>query len=193
MALVVGADGLIESPTVGGVEAIRTLVELATRSPLAIRQVPSANGNGNAKGGAAPPDASRIGQPAPDLELRDLDENRVELKDLYGDRTVAIFWNPGCGFCQQMLPALKALELSSPEHTTQLVVISSGNPDQIRQDGLRSPVLLDPNAEAMRAFGAGGTPMGVVIENGRIASPIAAGGPAVLELIGVDRGDGPLA
>jgi peroxiredoxin/uncharacterized membrane protein YphA (DoxX/SURF4 family) len=191
MALVVGADGLIESPTVGGVEAIRTLVGQATRSPLVIRQVPSANGNGN--GGAAPADASRVGQPAPDLELHDLDDNRVELKDLYGDRTVAIFWNPGCGFCQQMLPELKALELSSPERATQLVVISSGEPDQIRQDRLRSRVLLDPEAEAMRAFGAGGTPMGVVIEDGRIASPVAAGGPAVLELIAADRGDGPLA
>jgi peroxiredoxin/uncharacterized membrane protein YphA (DoxX/SURF4 family) len=191
MALVVGADGLIETPTVGGAEAIRTLVEQATRSPLMIRQVPNGNGRGN--GRAAAPDASRVGQLAPDLELHDLHENRVELKDLYGDRTVAIFWNPGCGFCQQMLPELKALELSPPDRTTQLVVISSGEPDQIRRDGLRSRVLLDPEAEAMRAFGAGGTPMGVVIEGGRIASPVAAGGPAVLELIGAGRGDGPLA
>jgi hypothetical protein len=92
-----------------------------------------------------------------------------------------------------MLPELKALELSSPERAAQLVLISSGEPDQIRRDGLRPRVLLDPEAEAMRAFGAGGTPMGVVIENGRIASPVAAGGPAVLELIAADRGDGPLA
>jgi peroxiredoxin/uncharacterized membrane protein YphA (DoxX/SURF4 family) len=105
MALVVGADGLIQSPTAGGVEAIRTLVGRATRLPLVIRHVPSANGdgaaNGNGNGRAAPADASRVGQPAPDLELHDLDDNRVELKDLYGDRTVAIFWNPGCGFASR--------------------------------------------------------------------------------------------
>lgn len=189
MALVVGADGLIESPTVAGAEAIRTLVGQATRPTLVVRHVPSANGNG----GAPPTDASRIGEPAPDLALPDLDDNRVELRDLYGDRTVAIFWNPGCGFCQQMLPELKALEVSSPQRAARLVVISSGEPDQIRQQGLRSRVLLDSDAAAMRAFGAAGTPMGVAIEDGRIASPVAAGGPAVLELIGASRSDGTLA
>jgi peroxiredoxin/uncharacterized membrane protein YphA (DoxX/SURF4 family) len=191
MALVVGADGLIASPTVGGAEAIRALVGEATRSPLVIRQVPSANGNGNGRTG--PPDASNVGQPAPDLALQDLDDNRVMLTEVYGDRTVAIFWNPSCSFCRQILPELKAFERSAPERATQILVISSGEPDQIRQDRLRSRVMLDPEAEAMRAFGAGGTPMGVVIEDGRIASPVAVGGPAVLELIAADRGDGRLA
>jgi len=52
MAVVIGPDGRIASPTVGGPEAITTLVAQATRPALAIRQhVPSANGNGN---GAAP-------------------------------------------------------------------------------------------------------------------------------------------
>ena len=190
MALVVGADGLIQSPTVGGTEAIRTLVRQATRPPLTVRQVRSAHENGR---NGSPAAEDRIGQPAPELELHDLDDNRVELKDLYADRTVAIFWNPGCGFCQQMLPELRALELRAPERAAQLVVISSGEPDQVRQDGLRSRVLLDPESEAMRAFGAEGTPMGVVIQDGVIASPVAAGGPAVLELIEASSGHGPLA
>jgi hypothetical protein len=34
----------------------------------------------------------------------------------------------------------------------------------------------------MDAFGAHGTPMGVLIENGRVASPVAAGADAVLAL-----------
>lgn len=195
MALVVGAEGLILSPTVGGGEAIRTLVGQATGSPLVIRHVPSANANANGNGNhrPVPDDVSMIGQLAPDLQLADLEDNRVGLKELYGERTVAIFWNPGCGFCQQMLPELKALELSSPKRPVKIVVISGGEPDQVRQDGLRSRVLLDPESTAMRAFGAGGTPMGVVIEDGRIASPVAAGGPAVLELISASRSDGPLA
>jgi hypothetical protein len=44
-------------------------------------------------------------------------------------------------------------------------------------------VLMDADGEAMRAFGAGGTPMGVLAERGRIASHLAAGADAVVELI----------
>jgi peroxiredoxin/uncharacterized membrane protein YphA (DoxX/SURF4 family) len=188
MAVVVGTDGLIMSPAVGGVDAIRTLVEQAARPMLAVRQVPLEDGNGNrnAHGAAkADPDISRVGEPAPELVLEDLDGERIALKDLYAERTVAIFWNPGCGFCQRMLPDLQALEASSPTGAPRLIVITSGDLEQTREHALRSQVLVDPESEAMSAFGAGGTPIGVLVENGRIASPPAAGADAVFELIRV--------
>ncbi len=34
----------------------------------------------------------------------------MELEDFRGEETMVLFWNPGCGFCQQMLPDLKAWE-----------------------------------------------------------------------------------
>lgn len=181
MALVIGADGLIASPAVGGVEAIRTLVAQATRPALAVRHVPSANGHQN---GASPPppDTSRVGQAAPELVLADLDGHAVALKDLYAERTLAVFWNPGCGFCQRMLPDLKAFEDDPPAGAPQLVVISSGDPEQTREQGIRSRVLTDPEGQAMGAFDAHGTPMGVLIEEGRIASHVAAGADAVFGL-----------
>ena len=186
MALVIGADGVILSPTVGGRERITTLVAQATRTRLAVRQVPSANGHQN---GAAPrpapppPDISRVGERAPELVLTSLDGERVALKDLYARRTVAVFWNPGCGFCQRMLPDLKAFEHTALPGSPRLVVISSGDPDRVREQELHSTVLLDSDSEAMSAFGAGGTPMGVLVDEGRIASPVAAGADAVFELI----------
>ena len=61
-------------------------------------------------------------------------------------------------------------------------MISAGDPDSLREHELGSLVLLDPDSEALEAFGAGGTPMGVLIEHGRIASPLAAGADAVLQL-----------
>jgi hypothetical protein len=42
--------------------------------------------------------------------------------------------------------------------------------------------MLDPKGRAMDAFGVHGTPMGVLVENGRVASPVAAGADAVLAL-----------
>jgi hypothetical protein len=44
-------------------------------------------------------------------------------------------------------------------------------------------MVLDPEGSAMRAFGASGTPMAVLVDaSGRIASPLAAGSREVLAL-----------
>ena len=186
MAVVIGADGRIASPAVGGAEAITTLMTQATRPVLAVRQhvphrkwQPAHRGRGRPPAG---PDTTRVGDPAPALSLSDLDGRQVALSDLYVERTLALFWNPGCGFCQQMLPDLKAFEDDPPAGAPQLVVISIGDRDEVREHGLRSPVLLDSDGSAMRAFEANGTPMGVLVEDGKIASPVAAGAMAVFEL-----------
>ena len=52
--------------------------------------------------------------------------------------------------------------------------------------GLRSPVLVEsPGMSVGRQFVAGGTPMAVLVDaEGKIASELAAGAPAVLELAG---------
>jgi peroxiredoxin/uncharacterized membrane protein YphA (DoxX/SURF4 family) len=189
MAVVIGADGRVMSPTVGGLEAIRTLVGQviaagSIEGALTVRQVPTANGRRDQPAPApSRPAVSRVGQLAPELALRDLDGGLIALTDLYRERTVAIFWNPGCGFCQRMLPDLRALEDDPPDRAPQIVVLSGGEPDAVRELALRSRVLLDSDGEAMQAFGAGGTPMGVQIEGGRIATPVAVGADAVLALI----------
>ena len=182
-AVVVAADGVIRSPVVGGAEAIGHLVTQMTQYALAVIQAPASNGHHNGNGSPPSGERSRVGQPAPELTLRDLDGNRVALAEVYGDRAVAIFWNPDCGFCQRMLPELRAFEEHPPEGAPRLLVISAGDRDRIGQDGIRSTLLLDPDSTAMGAFDARGTPMGVLIAEGRIASPVAAGADAVFELI----------
>ena len=79
--------------------------------------MPAANGHqngGEPRPAPPPPDTSRVGEHAPELVLVDLDGQQVALKDLYAERTVAIFWNPGCGFCQRMLSDLKTFEDDPP-------------------------------------------------------------------------------
>jgi hypothetical protein len=54
--------------------------------------------------------------------------------------------------------------------------------------GLRSPVVLDQNFGVGSAFGASGTPSAVLVdEEGRIASEVAVGAPAVLSLAGASQ------
>ena len=95
-----------------------------------------------------------------------------------------LFWNPGCCFCQQMLPDLKAWEKNHPEGAPRLLVVSAGTEQANRKQGFSTPTLvLDYNFAAGRAFGASGTPRAVLVDaEGKIASEVARGAPAVLEL-----------
>jgi thiol-disulfide isomerase/thioredoxin len=139
---------------------------------------------------AAPtvPAAQKVGEEAPEVKLPDLEANTVDLADFRGAKTLVLFWNPGCGFCQQLLPDLKEWESESPEGAPKLLVVSAGSEEANKEMGLTSPVLLDQNFATGRAFGASGTPSAVLVDaEGNVASEVAVGAPAVMELAGADR------
>lgn len=129
--------------------------------------------------------AAKIGEPAPIQKLPDLQGNNIDITDLKGYKKLALFWNPGCGFCRQIMDELKAWETGRPEKAPALLVISSGTIEQNRDLEFQSPIILDQGFSIGRSFGARGTPSAVIIdEDNKIASPIATGGPAVLKLLG---------
>jgi len=85
-----------------------------------------------------------------------------------------------------MLDDLKEWEAHPPPGAPKLLVVSSGTTEDNLAMNLRSRVVVDPNSLAASAFGAGGTPMAVLLDaKGRVASEVAAGAQAVLALAGV--------
>jgi peroxiredoxin/uncharacterized membrane protein YphA (DoxX/SURF4 family) len=199
-AVLVRADGMIDSPLALGADGIRSLVRntigaAAPRPTIPLRQVPSNRGavNGNGGGRTHPPvhaaaSTAKVGDPAPSPGLSTLDGTEVELSAYTDEPTVVLFWNPGCGFCRRMLDDLRAWETRGSKDVPRLVVVSTGSVEANREMGLSSPVLLDQGFAAGRAFGATGTPSAVLIDaGGTIASPVAVGAPDVLELAGAVR------
>jgi hypothetical protein len=94
-----------------------------------------------------------------------------------------LFWNPGCGFCQQMVEDVKALEARVKTKGPRLVLVSTGTVEDNRASDFRSPVLPYQSFAAGRALGVNGTPSAILVDGeGKIASSIAVGKPAVLEL-----------
>jgi thiol-disulfide isomerase/thioredoxin len=130
-----------------------------------------------------------MGELAPDFSLPDLSGKFVSLSDFRGDKTLVLFWRPSCGFCQRMLPDLKAWEANPPAGAPRLLVVSTDSVADNQAMGLRSPVLLDQDGMRVgRLFGATGTPMAVLVDaEGKIASELAAGAPAVLALAGAHQ------
>jgi len=196
-------DGQIASVLSQGADPIRALVASALGLP-ALLNVPSGNAlNGNALLMAAPTNGigsvpaanpSQSGQAAiararsraPDFSLPDLSGRTLSLANFWGSKTLLLFWNPGCGFCQRMLEDLKAWEANPPTGAPKLLVVSTGSAEENRALGLRSPVLLDQGMSVGNKFGANGTPMAVLVDaQGNVASEVAAGGAAVLALAGM--------
>jgi len=154
-AVVVYPDGTIGSPLAEGADAIRAIV------------------------------AHTVGlaTPVPTLKLPDLTGKIIDLADFRGSPTLVLFWNPNCGFCQQMLPDLKAWEAHLPEKAPKLLIVSTGSVKANRAMDLRSTVVLDQAFMIGRAFGATGTPTAVLVDAlGKIASEIATGAQPVMAL-----------
>jgi peroxiredoxin/uncharacterized membrane protein YphA (DoxX/SURF4 family) len=198
-AVLISADGKIASPVAGGAEGIRGLLSYAVGERPQLPMQPhqhQAEGqpcpNCGKVHAAAPtmPAAREIGEPAPEVKLADLEGTTVELEDFRGQQILVLFWNPGCGFCQQMLPEIKQWEENRPEGAPKLLFVSAGTEEANRDMKLSSKVVLDQQFAAGRAFGASGTPSAVLVDGeGRIASEVAVGAPAVLGLAGASRAE----
>jgi methylamine dehydrogenase accessory protein MauD len=188
-AVLVGPDGTIGSPLAAGPEAIKALVNQVVGPPTGAQTPtaapapsPAANVNGRAVDHRVPA-AARIGEPAPPINLPDLEGKTVSLADFKGKETLVLFWNPGSHICQGMLDELKALEADPPKGAPRLLVVSHGTVEVNRTMGFRSPVVLDQTLDTGRAFEASSAPSAVLVDRkGNIASELAVGAPAVLQL-----------
>jgi peroxiredoxin/uncharacterized membrane protein YphA (DoxX/SURF4 family) len=197
-AVLVRPDGTIGSPLAPGTGAIAALVAQTVGQPTTLPLLPTpTNGrcphcgqihDHHQNGHAVAPVPSQpplvpVGAPAPPLRLPDLTGTLIDLTAFRDHPTLVLFWNPGCGFCQQMLPDLRAWETHPPAGGPQLLVISTGTMEANQALGLHAPIVLDQGFSAGRAFGASGTPSAVLVDTqGHIASPVVVGATAVLAL-----------
>jgi len=184
-AVLVRQDGTIGSSLAQGADAIRALVSATLDGTLPM----TARNGQEAAAAPRPPAGPKIGEPAPDFSLPDLAGKTVKLSDFKGNRTLVLFWRPSCGFCERMLPDLKTWEKNARNGAPKLLVVSTDSVEVNKAMGLRSPVLIESSGMSVgQKFGAGGTPMAVLVDaEGKIASELAAGAPAVLELAGQEQ------
>jgi peroxiredoxin len=138
---------------------------------------------------ARPPDKGLpIGAPAPPFVLPDLAGAPRALSTLLEARrpVLLVFGSAGCDPCAALLPELVRWQR---EHapTMEVVVVSSGTPDENRQKlaGLAADrVLLQADSEVADAYAAQWTPGAVLIaRTGRIASAGAYGDQAIRALV----------
>ena len=121
------------------------------------------------------------GQPAPELDLPDLDGNRRSLADLTaaGRPVALVFSDPNCAACG---PTLARVADLYERRGTEFAVITRGQSHSIAKTG--ATVLLQRDHEAFDAYAVRAVPSAVVIDaDGRIASHLAVGPDAIEALL----------
>lgn len=121
-----------------------------------------------------------IGDPAGALTLPN-ERGVSALSEHAGAFVLLVFWDPSCGFCQELEGDLRRWEARS-DSAQRLIIASQGSADATRAAGF-AHVLEDQSGAAMRGFAGYGTPSAVLIDaTGQISSEIAHGRPEVMAL-----------
>ena len=121
---------------------------------------------------------AEIGKPAPPFELKDIDGKSVKLADSKGKIVVLEWFSAGCPFCVQAYSEKGALRKLPEELQAKGIVwlsIVSENPENdggkvanikkfMTSNGLKAPMLLDPDGKVGHAYGAKSTPHMFVID-----------------------------
>ncbi|WP_322770295.1 TlpA disulfide reductase family protein, partial [Frankia sp. Cr1] len=183
-ASLVYPDATVRSSPACGPERIRELVGQAAGMDGRALPMAGARKNAAAAAPAAATHGRRRGETAPTFTLPGLSGHPVSLGDFRGTEVLLLFWNPGCGFCREILDELKDWDAALPHDGPTLLVISTGDDDENRALGLRSPVLRDEGFTVGPTFGVHGTPMAVqVAADGTITSDVTSGAPDVRTLL----------
>jgi peroxiredoxin/uncharacterized membrane protein YphA (DoxX/SURF4 family) len=180
-ALFVNADGIVSSHVATGDSAIRELVDDIRSGDLSGEYVFFTRSNG---GGREP----KIGEPVPEFALTDISGRPVDSTDLKGRQTLVAFWSMTCPHCRKMMDEIREWEKAKEPADPEIVVFSDGDPEEHKEFGLSSPILIDRGYAVAEKFGMFGTPSAVLVnEDGKIVSETAIGAPNIWALIGIHK------
>ena len=119
-----------------------------------------------------------VGTPAPAFDLPDLEGEKVTLDSLRssGRPVLLVFTEPGCGYCEELLPEVGRWQDEFANELT-IALISSDDPEENRalskEHGLRL-MLLEEDWEVSDAYMVEGTPSAVLVEpDGTVGSALA--------------------
>jgi methylamine dehydrogenase accessory protein MauD len=129
-----------------------------------------------------------VGAPAPSFALPDPWGAMVVLEELLarGRPVLLLFADPGCGPCNELFPDIARWQREWRDGLT-IAVVSAGNAEANRakatEHGLMHMVVQE-RREVAAAYATTATPSAVLVAaDGRVASPLVAGGDAIWKLL----------
>ncbi len=124
---------------------------------------------------------ARVGEPAGDFVLADLNGRPVHLSDYQGQVVLINGWATWCPPCRAEMPTLQAFYEAHREQGFSLLAVNAGEGQPavtgfVSQMGFTFPVLLDPGERVLSGLGTAGLPTSFVIGRDGMVKYIHAGG-----------------
>ena len=114
--------------------------------------------------------AVKLGELAPNFQLRDLDGRLVALSDLRGKVVLLNFWATWCGPCRVEMPAMEQLYQTFPRKDFEILAVSTDaqgvaitRPFQ-QENHLTFPILHDSDFRVGLTYGARSLPMTFMVD-----------------------------
>jgi peroxiredoxin len=108
---------------------------------------------------------------APNVQLEDLQGNKVSLDHFKGKPVLLNFWATWCEACKEELPSMQRLHESMADEGIQVVAVSIDRDHEdriqeyIEKYHLTFPILRDPNQSARRGYFIMGLPTSYLIDS----------------------------
>lgn len=135
------------------------------------------------------PEGLPIGADAPPFTLP-LRHGGVRSLDQLGDTVLLIFADAGCGPCRSLFEEVGGWRAEARDR--EIAVILGGDPEAASDVADDVPVLLADGRQLQADYAVFGTPTGVLVRDGRIASDTAPGAGAIRRLAAASDSGGAL-
>lgn len=132
--------------------------------------------------GGSGPIVARVGHPAPDFTLRDVDGRAHALSAYRGRPVLVYFWATWCHYCHEALPELVNLKQAHQGAGFEILAVNIlEGPDKVRayqmERQLPFPLLLDPDAAVSDAYLVRATPTYALIDRDGLLNHLFVGTP----------------
>lgn len=140
------------------------------------------------------PITTRVGLPAPDIELTDYNKNELKLSELRGSVVFVNFWATWCPPCVDEIPSIERLSLYLAGNSKFKMVTILYNDDMnkvlgyMKEMNYTFPVYLDSGGDAAEKFGITGVPETYIIDKkgilrNKVIGPSEWDSPYVIEAL----------
>ena len=120
--------------------------------------------------GCTEPSVARVGGPAPDFRLENLDGKSISLSDFQGKPVLINFWATWCRPCVSEMPYIQQVHEGWSKRGLVVLAINIGeSPSEVKKflqtHNLSLPVLLDTEENAARKYNITGIPTTFFIDS----------------------------